>query len=85
LLNVAVSASHVIYHVTVGTFSVVYSSIDPINTLQLSSPILSCNNTGNGGGDEVMGIKVWRGGGTGTGWTADSWCLPQPTTQYHED
>jgi hypothetical protein len=25
LLNVAVSASHVIYHVTVGTFSVVYS------------------------------------------------------------
>ena len=36
LLNVAVL-------VTVGIFLVVYSSIDPINATQLSSPTLSCN------------------------------------------
>ena len=35
-LNVAVL-------VTVGTFFVVYSSIDPINATQLSSPTMSCN------------------------------------------
>ena len=36
MLNVAVL-------VTVGTFSVVYSSIDPTNATQLSSPTMSCN------------------------------------------
>ena len=36
VLNVAVL-------VTVGIFFVVYSSIDPINATQLSSPTMSCN------------------------------------------
>ena len=31
MLNEALSASHVIYHVTVGIIFVVYSSVDPIN------------------------------------------------------
>jgi len=43
VLNVAVSASHVMLSCDCGKISVVYSSFDHINTTELSSPILSCN------------------------------------------
>ena len=51
---------HVVDHVTVGIFVVVYSWVDPINTL-CSSAHHVCQHPECGAGDKCVRLALWTG------------------------